>query len=294
MSDLTPIEQRFRMANPVPDPSNPPMTVSPAAAALLDIDARSIDMQTQVQEPLEQPLTESPAPKRRLIVALAAATVIIVIVAAALFNGADETTQTDVIAPDDDPISYEPEPVPFGEDYSLAVVDDYFAANSAADFDALLALFTPEATFSGVINIAGEEEVFAWNAAQGTQFTEPDCTVPDEPSAQAVNVRCNFFNRDVLVQAVDGPQVPITLILTVTPDGISNEHGLFSQPDFNKVSRPFNSWMIENHPGDAEKVEFGDWTSIEEADAGGTLRAQYAREWATYLEANGCTYLDGC
>jgi len=36
------------------------------------------------------------------------------------------------------------------------------------------------------------------------------------------------------------------------------------------------------------------WETVEEAEAAGTLRAQYAEEWAKYLEANGCTYLDGC
>ena len=59
MSDLTSIERRFRMANPVPDPSNPPVPASSAAAALLDINARSIEMQTQVQQLPDQPLTES-------------------------------------------------------------------------------------------------------------------------------------------------------------------------------------------------------------------------------------------
>ena len=39
---------------------------------------------------------------------------------------------------------------------------------------------------------------------------------------------------------------------------------------------------------------FGNWTSIEEATANGTLTVEYANEWATYLEPNGCSYRDAC
>ena len=103
-------------------------------------------------------------------------------------------------------------------------------------------MFAPDADFANAFN-AGDKLTFAWNAAQGTKISEPDCTVTG--SAQSANVRCTFFNLDVLVQAVDGPQVPIALILTVTPDGISNENGSFGQPDFNAVAEPFDAWMIE-------------------------------------------------
>ena len=192
-----------------------------------------------------------------------------------------------------EPESTEPVPVLSSEE-ALAVADAYFAANSSADFDALLALFTPDATFSGIFGTADDEMVFAWNAAQGTKISAPDCTVTGETSAESATVRCTAFNLDALVQAVDGPQVPITLELTVTPDGISNEGGTFGQPDFNAVGTPFGRWMSENHPDDQDKVGFADWASVEEAEAGGTLRAQYAQEWATYLEANGCRYSDAC
>ncbi len=211
-----------------------------------------------------------------------------VLLLAATACGDDDAGPADA----NEPESTEPAPV-FSSEEALSVTDAYFAANSAADFDALLALFTPEATFTGGFHIAEDEEVFVWNAAQGTKISEPDCTVTGETSTQAT-VRCTFFNLDALVQAVDGPQVPITLSLTVTPDGISNENGRFGQPDFNAVGLPFDAWLIENHPGDLDKVGFVEWASIEEAEAGGTLKAQYAQEWATYLEANGCTYLDEC
>ena len=47
MTDLTSLEDRFRMANPVPDAANPPTTVVTAAAVLLDVEERSGTMQTQ-------------------------------------------------------------------------------------------------------------------------------------------------------------------------------------------------------------------------------------------------------
>ncbi len=36
----------------------------------------------------------------------------------------------------------------------------------------------------------------------------------------------------------------------------------------------------------------GGWDSVAEAQQGGILRARYADEWA--VQADDCTYLDGC
>ena len=92
MSDLTHIEQQFRLANPVPDPADPPVGAPTAAMALLDIETRSIDMQTQQQQVEEQPFPESPRNRTRLIGALVAAAVVIlvIVVSVALFGGDDE------------------------------------------------------------------------------------------------------------------------------------------------------------------------------------------------------------
>ena len=59
-------------------------------------------MQTQVQQLPDQPLTESPAPKKRMIPALAAAAVVIlvIILGVALFNSNDETGLDVVDQPD--------------------------------------------------------------------------------------------------------------------------------------------------------------------------------------------------
>ena len=80
----------------------------------------------------------------------------------------------------------------------------------------------------------------------------------------------------------------------MTPDGISNWIFHFGQPDFNTVGRPFDRWLTEHHPEVFDSIGFGNWNSIEEAEQNGLLTAQYAAEWAAYLDTNNCTYLDGC
>ena len=74
---------------------------------------------------------------------------------------------------------------------------------------------------------------------------------------------------------------------------ITENGAAFGQPDFNAVGEPFNASMIANHPDDEDKAGFGGGSLIGEAEAYGTLWAQYAAEWAAHLEGNGCTYEDG-
>lgn len=95
MSDLTSLEQRFRAANPVPDPSNPPMAAASAAAALLEFEARSVDMQTEERPTRLEP--EGPRNLNRLIIGAAAAavTVVLIILVATGILGGD----TEVIEP---------------------------------------------------------------------------------------------------------------------------------------------------------------------------------------------------
>jgi hypothetical protein len=226
------------------------------------------------------------------VLAIAAAVVVIVgVVVATDDDDNAETTQT--AATSSVPPTTPSEPV-FGNAQALSVADDYFAANSAGDFDALQAQFVADPTFTGQFGIAQNEQLFAWNVAQGTTVSPPECTAVDGAAEETMTVTCRAFNHDVLVQAVDGPPVPLRLTLTITPEGISEENGDFSQPNFNTVGDPFDAWMKENHPDDQDTSGFGKWTSIEEAEQNGTLTAQYAAEWAAYLEANDCGYDDGC
>ena len=185
----------------------------------------------------------------------------------------------------------------FSSDDALSVTDAYFEAYNAGDVEAVLALFEPDATFSnnfGSQTRADWEQLLVYNAAQGTVLSPPNCTVAGEVSGVAVTVFCPHNNFDALVQAVDGPPVPINLTLTVAPDGISDWVFIFGDPDFGTVGEPFDSWMTVNHPEDFEAVGFGTWTTVDEAEESGILTARYAAEWATYLNDNGCDYSDGC
>ena len=82
--------------------------------------------------------------------------------------------------------------------------------------------------------------------------------------------------------------------MTITPDGISEFRDRFGPPDHNVTERPFTTWMEENHPQDAEAAGCCEGDTVEQSIARGELRAQYAAEWAAYLETNDCTFDEGC
>ncbi len=87
MSDLTRIEERFRMVNPVPDPADPPMSARTAATTLLELDRRKETM----QNPTPTQPTRNERRRPWLIVIAAAAIVIIVGVVAFVFVANDGT-----------------------------------------------------------------------------------------------------------------------------------------------------------------------------------------------------------
>lgn len=186
---------------------------------------------------------------------------------------------------------------PFGAADGLSVADAYFDAYNAGDVDAVVALFEPGATFTDNFGPQARtdwEQLLVWNAAQGTVLSTPECTVTGEVAGQSATLSCPHTNLDALVQAVDGPPVPIDLTLVISPDGIREWISLFGDPDFNTVSRPFSRWMSANRLDAAGSVGFGNWGSIEEAEENGILTAQYAEEWAAYLTEMGCSYRDVC
>ncbi|MFB3098592.1 MAG: hypothetical protein ACE1ZX_00970, partial [Acidimicrobiia bacterium] len=91
MSDLTRIEERFRMVNPVPDPADPPMSARTAATAFPELDRRKETMQNTTPT---QP-TRNERRRPWLIVIAAAAIVIIVGVVAFAFVANDGTDVAD-------------------------------------------------------------------------------------------------------------------------------------------------------------------------------------------------------
>jgi hypothetical protein len=187
---------------------------------------------------------------------------------------------------------------------AIAVANAWYVAFNAGDIDAVMALFAPDArvgnTWFGYGTLEDEQVLNTWDAAQGTALTTVGCTADDAP-ATIQQVGCEGANYDTLVQAVGSPPVPANVTMTIGPDGIAELLYAYGDPElststlsgFNHVGRPFEVWMQANHAEvDMESLDWGD--SIEEAEVSGLLQAQYAAEWAAYLDANDCTYLDGC
>ena len=181
-------------------------------------------------------------------------------------------------------------------DQALAVADAYFDAYNNGDAEAVMGLFDDAAGFSD--NFGPQERPFwelvlAWNMGQGTSLEGVQCT-PGAESGDSIVVTCELRNRDALVQAVDGPAVPVTQTLAVTAGGITSWEFIFGQPDFNAVWSPFRDWMTANHAGDINNVGFGNWSSTDDAMENGLLTAQYAAAWRSYLDEKGCAYDTGC
>ena len=183
-------------------------------------------------------------------------------------------------------------------DKAWAAVVTFFSATNSGDDDAIFGLFAPNVVISdsigGIWELDEWEMLTAWNTAQGTVMTPPDCTVTDEVPGESVTISCRSGVHNAPSQAVEGPPVTTILRTKVTAEGISELGFGYGNPDFNEVGVPFEDWMVANHPDQAQSVAFGNWTTIEEATTNGVLTAEYSAEWATYLEENGCAYDEGC
>ena len=196
-----------------------------------------------------------------------------------------------------------PTPTPSGLTRTVTVDDAtetndaYFAAYDAGDVTAMMDLFAPDAE----ILLFGEDELpveahrllYEWKVAEGTQMLPRDCTASEVEDRDAVAVDCEYAQREYLSRAVDGPPVPHTMILVVGPDGIERLDSAIGDPNFLVYSEPFYAWMQAHHPDDAQAVVCCGWDSVEDAQQSGELVAQYADEWAAWLEDNpSCTWRD--
>jgi len=182
-------------------------------------------------------------------------------------------------------------------DQALSTAAAYFKAFNSGDANAVMALLPADTTFSDnfteSIRRESWEQRLVWNLAQGTTLATPDCTVPaDGASDEGTAVRCESATLNAQIQVVGARPVPTVVNLFVTPNGIQDVVEEFGQPDFLHVTQPFMEWMQKKRPGDAEKVGFGVWDSIEQAQENGELTAEYVRDWAAYLELN-CIYIPG-
>ena len=257
--------------NPIPDPADLDRDHLDAAAYLEILEAleeRSSDM-TQINTVTRgHPRTGSSRPRW-----LAAALVTILIGTAAFF-----------ISQIDD----------FGPDSAFAVGTGFIDAFNAGDAEALLATLTPAAELlesyspgSGqfeAIERTFFEQHMVWATAQGSTLTTPECVVTGETATPAaVTVVCEFGWLYAPEKAAGLTPVPTVLAMVVTPDGI--RRAAFEYPP---VFTPddFIRWVSENHPEDYPSIEYGEWSSLAEAEQDGLLRAQYAEEWAATLDTN--------
>lgn len=182
---------------------------------------------------------------------------------------------------------------------ALDVVGEFFTRFNAGDHEGVLSLFTEDAVFSwrflteAPSTIDREEWTrrLASTTSQGYVLTTPACANDDEQTDVGVAITCTYDTLDAITLAVEALPVPTQTTFTVTSVGIVRFHQEFAGRDFLHVARPFESWMLENNP-DANLAEFGTWPTLEAARSDGVETARYAQEWAAYLEATGCGYLD--
>jgi hypothetical protein len=181
---------------------------------------------------------------------------------------------------------------------ALAVSNAYFFAYNNGDADGVMALFTPNVIFSnsigGAMTRTSFEEILVWNTAQGATLTFRGCEAQQDEEGPLIVVTCRGETHDAQTQAVNALPVITNVRLVITPDGISQHGYVYGSLDFLHVGDPFEKWMLTNNPNDAENTGFGSWSNLEEAREFGLLVAEYSDEWAEYLKANNCTYLDDC
>ena len=87
MNYLTSIEERFRHVNPVPDPSNPPMSAETAATTLLNLEGGKVTLPTRTAQSTKL------GPKRPLLIVTSAAVIVLLLGAGllAMFTAARDS-----------------------------------------------------------------------------------------------------------------------------------------------------------------------------------------------------------
>jgi hypothetical protein len=176
----------------------------------------------------------------------------------------------------------------FSVDSGFEVADAYFAAYNSGDADAVLALFTDDATYSDNLTSDarpnGWELDVVWRLAQGETLSSPDCTLVEEVPGLTVTITCAHETVDAPIRETGSAAVQTTTTMILTPDGISELSQRYAGSHFQRTGNPFVAWMVANHPGDADAAGCCAGSTVEESIARGELRAAYATRWAAQLE----------
>jgi len=259
-------------SNPIPEVDALDVDEVGGARYLATLEQRSSEVTQLDTKPKDQ--EQKKTVRQRWLVA--AVVVILAGVALIFINQSGETPPADQ---------------PFGPESALDVTESYVTSHNALDFDAVMVLFTEDATFSDndTPESARPDWVpwLAWEIAGEGMLLSHECAVTDEVPGVTVTVTCEYGSQDAVGVAADAI-VDVTATFTITPDGISdlNEDYAGSFPNYLQIGQPFNLWVARNFPEDYDAAGCCAGETIEESVTRGELRAQYAREWAVYLADN--------
>lgn len=184
----------------------------------------------------------------------------------------------------------------FDADDAAARADEFVETFNSHDAEATLELVADEAVVTDNFGVRQPDDwtrLLIWNVAQETALVDVACTATSN-GGHSFEVNCETGTLDAPARAVGADPVP-TDIGFVIDGGLINEiHYTYGDPDFNHVGRPFEAWLRAHRPDRVDEAGCCGGNTGEEALSHGTTRRELAREWAQYLEAEGCAWHDRC
>jgi hypothetical protein len=177
---------------------------------------------------------------------------------------------------------------------ALDVVERYFGALQARDADAAVGLVHADAdvSFYRPMDRDTYAGLLVMDAASGTSYLDVDCRAVAPATGPAVD--CSFGLLDGVARFVDGPVVPETATFVVDDGSITALTRAVGEPDHGLLGGAFASWMQAHG---RERLDTDLWFEFDDLDAArelGEERARLGGEWAAFLDAEGCTWDQGC
>ena len=182
---------------------------------------------------------------------------------------------------------------------ALATANSVFVGLNNGDVDGVIAEFLPDAKIEyrhpfygsqGRMTIADLNKTLTWWAAAGTATTDPDCAVTDGSDGSAVTVVCRYGTHHAPDKAVGAPPIPTLTTMVITPAGVLE--WIQESDSTAGVGAAFGSWLFAHHRETLEALD--ESSSLEVIREQGLLCAQYAQEWAEFLETRNCSYGTDC
>jgi len=276
-------------ADPVSSLDLKPVDVD-AASYLATLEQRSSEM-TQIET---NPETKPPGRSRGPLIAAAVAAVALIATIGILLTNNDEqpaAQTTAPVVPTTAPVV--PTTIENLEGLSIRearrVANSFFPFFNAGDVDGVMALLTSDVVISDNLerewDLGEWEQYLTWEAAQEATLGQRKCQILEEASDEdEVTVICVTETIDGVTRATDSYPVGITIIMTVTSEGISGLSFRYdrSDPDLTVVFGQFEDWMDVQFPEDPHAADYGNWTSPDEAEQNGLLRVQRIDEWVSF------------